>query len=175
MNIETNCAWNIVDKPYATVITPVYNRESTLKRAFESIQQQTFKDFEYIIIDDGSTDTSNAIARDFMNAADIPTMLITKENGGVHTARNAGIKNARGGYMLALTLTTNFCLTVWKSWFEDGKAYLRIAAKNTLKSKRDALMKMDMKLAIDFQREPISCLGLKLGNFMNRSGVSIAG
>lgn len=97
MNIETNCAWNIVDKPYATVITPVYNRESTLKRAFESIQQQTFKDFEYIIIDDGSTDTSNAIARDFMNAADIPTMLITKENGGVHTARNAGIKNARGG------------------------------------------------------------------------------
>lgn len=100
MNIQTNSTWNVVDKPYVTVITPVYNRQSTIKRAFESIQRQTFKNFEYIIIDDGSTDDSNAIARDFMNATNIPTMLITKGNGGVHSARNAGIKNARGGIFL---------------------------------------------------------------------------
>ena len=145
MNIQTNSTWNVVDKPYVTVITPVYNRQSTIKRAFESIQRQTFKNFEYIIIDDGSTDDSNAIARDFMNATNIPTMLITKGNGGVHSARNAGIKNARGGYILALTLMTNFCLTAWRSWFEDGKVYLQVSVMNTLKSKRDALMKMVMK------------------------------
>lgn len=108
MNIQTNSTWNVVDKPYVTVITPVYNRQSTIKRAFESIQRQTFKNFEYIIIDDGSTDDSNAIARDFMNATNIPTMLITKGNGGVHSARNAGIKNARGGVYSCLDSDDEF-------------------------------------------------------------------
>lgn len=83
-------------RPYFTIITPCYNRSTTIGRTIESVKRQDFRDFEYIIVDDGSQDDLDSIVMPFLNEADFPVMYIKKENGGVHTARNAAVKRARG-------------------------------------------------------------------------------
>ena len=88
--------------PLVTIITPVFNRKTLLVRAMNSVKKQTFKSFEYIIIDDGSTEDLDNVVIPFMDGADFPVMYIKKENGGVHTARNAGIKESRGKYIALL-------------------------------------------------------------------------
>lgn len=95
MKITTNKNWKSA-KPFFTVVTPVFNRHDILPRAIESIKKQTFRDFEYIIVNDGSTENLDDVIIPFMDETDIPVMYIKKPNGGVHTARNAGITQARG-------------------------------------------------------------------------------
>lgn len=81
-----------------SIIVPVYNVEQYLSRCIESVLSQTFKDFELILVDDGSTDSSGAIC-DHYAEKDNRIIVIHKENGGVSTARNVGIENARGEYI----------------------------------------------------------------------------
>lgn len=90
-----NGKWN-EHTPLITVITTLYNRRNTIRRAINSVARQTFRDFEYILVDDGSTEDSDDIVEAFMSEADFPVMYIKKPNGGVHTARNAGVREARG-------------------------------------------------------------------------------
>lgn len=93
-----NKAWDICISPLFTVITPVYNRKVLFKRTMESVARQTLKNFEYIVIDDGSQEKESIddIMEEFMEWADFPIMYIKKENGGVHSARNLGTKYGRG-------------------------------------------------------------------------------
>lgn len=93
--IIVNNKWDDA-KPYITVMTPVYNRTNTIRRTIRSIENQGFRDFEYIVVDDGSTDDIDTVILPFLNSSSIPVMYIKKENGGVHTARNAAVKYARG-------------------------------------------------------------------------------
>ena len=84
-----------------TVITPIYNRASFLPDLFRSLCDQTFKDFEWIIVDDGSDDdVSSAVDR--LPAAAFPVILLSKANGGKHTAVNMGVENAHGRLTLLL-------------------------------------------------------------------------
>ena len=89
-------------QPFFTVITPIYNRRATIQRTIDSVISQTFSDYEYIIIDDGSSQSSDDIIFDFLNATNIPAMYVKKENGGVHTARNVGYKYARGKFVVCI-------------------------------------------------------------------------
>ena len=82
--------------PKFSIIIPVYNVEKYLKRCLESVRQQTFSDFEVIIINDGSTDKSLSVAKKY------PYQIITTENKGLSSARNLGIKKAKGDYLLFL-------------------------------------------------------------------------
>ena len=68
--------------PYISVIVPVYNAESTLKKCIDSILVQDFTDFEVILIDDGSQDKSLQICEDFAKK-DNRIIVVHKENGGV--------------------------------------------------------------------------------------------
>ena len=96
-NIESNNAWkNIGRTPFVTVVTPVYNREDTILRAMQSVERQSYKDMEYIVVNDGSTDSTEEIIIDFLHKTTMPMLYVKKDNGGVHTARNLGIKLARG-------------------------------------------------------------------------------
>ena len=79
-----------------SIITPVYNRREELLRTFNSIKNQTYNDFEYIVVNDGSTIEIDDIVFDFMNSVSFPLLYIKKENGGVHTARNLAVTCARG-------------------------------------------------------------------------------
>ena len=97
--IITNKHWEEY-QPRVTIITPVYNRRKELPRAIQSVKKQVYRNFEYIIIDDGSTETVDDIVEDLMETADFPVMFIKKENGGVHTARNKGYEYGRGEFVL---------------------------------------------------------------------------
>lgn len=81
-----------------SVIVPVYNAEKYLRRCLESIVQQTYKDFEAIIINDGSVDNSEKICNEFANLNQ-NIQVITIANGGVSNARNIGLDVAKGDYI----------------------------------------------------------------------------
>ena len=84
-----------------SVITPIYNRASFLPGLFESLCHQTTKDFEWIIVDDGSTDDVRGAVENFLfDGFDV--RLYQKENGGKHTAINMGISEAEGELTLIL-------------------------------------------------------------------------
>lgn len=84
--------------PFITVIVPVYNVAEYLDRCCRSIVNQTFKDFELILVDDGSSDGSASIC-DKWEMSDKRIRCIHKKNGGVSAARNDGIGLARGQYI----------------------------------------------------------------------------
>lgn len=86
------------NKPKISVIVPVYNAEKYLDRCVESIINQTFKDFELILVDDGSTDDSGVLS-DKLATKDKRIKVFHKENGGVSSARNIGLDNALGKYV----------------------------------------------------------------------------
>jgi glycosyltransferase involved in cell wall biosynthesis len=81
-----------------SIIIPVYNKEQYIDGCLTSILNQTFADFELILVDDGSTDGSEAVCRRFAEA-DQRITLITKPNGGVSSARNVGLIKASGKYV----------------------------------------------------------------------------
>ena len=84
--------------PELSIIVPVYKVEKYISRCLDSILKQTFREFELIIIDDGSPDQSGLIA-DHYAKLDERIRIIHQENKGVSEARNVGIKNARGTYI----------------------------------------------------------------------------
>ena len=85
-----------------SIITPVYNVEACIERCIKSVINQTCKDFEFILIDDGSKDRSIHIAKSLLEVSDINYRIITQKNSGVSTARNEGIKQAIGEYITFL-------------------------------------------------------------------------
>lgn len=84
-----------------SVIVPIYNVEEYLKRCIESIVNQTFKNLEIILVDDGSTDASGEICDKYAEK-DTRIKVIHKKNGGLSSARNAGIDVAQGKYIAFL-------------------------------------------------------------------------
>lgn len=99
----TNCKWDESTKPLVTVITTTYNRPELLKRAMESVDAQTFKDMEYIVVDNGSSESLDETVMPFMDSASIPVMFIKRSEGiGPHTGKNSAIANARGRYLTML-------------------------------------------------------------------------
>lgn len=82
-----------------SVIIPVYNAEETLRRCLDSLVRQQFSDYELLIINDGSTDGSDAICREYANTYSC-VRYFAKENGGVSSARNLGLEQAKGEYIL---------------------------------------------------------------------------
>lgn len=85
-----------------SIITPVYNVERCIHKTINSIINQSSKDFELLLIDDGSKDRSIEIARDLLEKSDINYRIITQENSGVSAARNRGIQEAIGEYVCFL-------------------------------------------------------------------------
>ncbi|MBR5282462.1 MAG: glycosyltransferase [Alistipes sp.] len=81
-----------------SIIVPVYNTEKYLDRCIQSILAQTYTDFELLLVDDGSTDSSGAIC-DKYAAEDSRVKVFHKENGGVSSARNFGLDKARGEWI----------------------------------------------------------------------------
>lgn len=85
-------------EPIISVIVPVYNVEKFIKKSIESLINQTFKEFEVLIVDDGSEDKSIEIAKKIASN-DNRFIFLTKENGGLSDARNYGIERAKGEYL----------------------------------------------------------------------------
>ena len=80
-----------------TVVIPFYNSSKTIRNSIKSIQNQTFKKFEVIFVDDGSVDESLSIIE--REKCDIPVRILKQDNKGQGAARNFGIKNACFNYI----------------------------------------------------------------------------
>ncbi len=103
-----------------TVFTPVYNRSKELINVYKSLVSQTYIDFEWLIVDDGSSDGTKEIVEDWINEDKLSINYIYKKNGGKHTAHNLGVKNAKGELFLILdsddTCVENALEILLKSW-----------------------------------------------------------
>lgn len=110
--------------PLISMIVPVYNVEDYLSKCIDSILAQTFKDFELILIDDGSTDNCGSICDEYA-LKDNRVKVIHKKNGGVSSARNTALDIAKGEYI-------TFCDSddyIDSDWLEY--LYCGIVQKNT--------------------------------------------
>lgn len=87
---------------YFTVCIPIYNRAHTIIRTLDSLERQQFKDFEILMIDDGSKDNLTEVLDDWQQKNTHEIRYIYKENGGKHTALNVGIENAKGRFFIIL-------------------------------------------------------------------------
>lgn len=118
--IRTNYLWNLPKNIKITVFTPIYNRRKLLNRVINSVESQTLREIEYILIDDGSIEQIDDIVDKYLSVASIPVMYIKKANGGVHTARNLGWRNARGILSLCIDsddeLLPDACEVFWSTW-----------------------------------------------------------
>lgn len=85
-------------KPIISIIVPIYNVEKYLPKCIDSILNQTFKEFELILVDDGSLDNSGRICDEY-SKKDKRIRVIHKENGGVSSARNVGVESSLGNYI----------------------------------------------------------------------------
>lgn len=103
-----------------TVFTPTYNRKHTIHRVYESLQAQTFRDFEWVVVDDGSTDGTNQLIEQWQAEADFPIVYLYQQNSGKHIAFNRGVKSARGHFFLVIDsddgFTANSLQTMLEWW-----------------------------------------------------------
>lgn len=113
-------------------IVPVYNTEKYLKKCLDSLVNQTYKDFEIIIVNDGSTDNSiniiNEYSKKYKNIK-----VINQKNGGLSHARNEGVKNANGKYIL----------------FVDSDDYVETELLNEVEQKIDGLDLLRFQVVIE--------------------------
>lgn len=79
-----------------TIFTPTYNRAHTISRTYQSLTRQTCKDFEWLVVDDGSTDSTKLLISSWLNKSDFVIRYIQKPNAGKYKAYNWGLREAKG-------------------------------------------------------------------------------
>jgi len=147
-----------------SIVTPTYNRGELLKRCFASLQRQSCKDFEWIIVDDGSKDNTAAIVTSFQaEAPSIPIQYVFKENGGKHTALNASHPYIQGKYVLILdsddTLTEDAVAKVldgWRCWDDKPQVGIVTFLKGTDRNHPNCYA-TDEKTPVDIISYPRIC------------------
>ena len=114
--------------PFLSIVTPAYNRGELLKDCWMSLKSQTDKSFEWIIVDDGSTDnTEAAVSQMIIQTPEMSITYVKKENGGKHTALNASHPYIKGYYVLILdsddVLIPEAVRMIHEEWqkYEDDK------------------------------------------------------
>jgi glycosyltransferase involved in cell wall biosynthesis len=88
--------------PTISVFVPTYNRAHLLGRVYASLKAQSFKDFEWIIVDDGSRDNTSELVTGWQQESPFTIQYLRKANGGKHTIINPGVEMARGEFMVIL-------------------------------------------------------------------------
>lgn len=91
-----------VRSPKISVVTPTYNRAYVLGRVYDSLVSQTFADFEWIVVDDGSSDETEALVRSWIEEGKLELTYKRQENTGQYAAVNRGVEQARGEFITLL-------------------------------------------------------------------------
>lgn len=141
-----------------SIIVPVYNVELFLKKCVNSILNQTFSNIEVILVDDGSTDSSKNICKQFQQI-DSRIRVITKINGGLSDARNAGLDVATGDYIIFVDsddyVNENFVMKLVKS-LEKNSAEIAICGFNVVKATNNYEETLDSTAGVFSGRELLS-------------------
>ena len=116
--------------PLVSVIIPCYNLENYIVECIKSVEQQSFYDFEIIVVDDGSKDGSVQSIKNYISESGVSNIeLVCKKNGGASSARNEGMKHAKGKYIS----------------FIDGDDFINA---DYLKNRVDAMIQNDTDLCV---------------------------
>ncbi len=103
-----------------TIVTPTYNREGNLYTLYESLLNQTNKDFDWLIIDDGSKDNTREVVEGFIAENKIPIRYLYKENGGKHSALNVAFREVQSELLFIVdsddVLTPDAVETILNDW-----------------------------------------------------------
>lgn len=91
-----------INLPKVSVIIPTYNRADLLPRAIGSVLNQTFRDFELIVVDDGSTDNTKEVVKEFQKKDERVRYIWRENSSGAAKPKNEGIKNSKGDYIAIL-------------------------------------------------------------------------
>lgn len=137
-----------------TVFTPTYNRAHLLRDLYDSLGRQTSKDFEWLIVDDGSTDNTEAVVASWLSESRFTVRYYKKENGGKHTAINMGAELAAGELFFIVdsddTLTEDAVETISAEWSRVrhknlcGMSFLRGGkVDGVLRSKKESMFPED--------------------------------
>lgn len=112
-----------MDNVIISIIIPIYNVEEYLIQCLDSVKNQSFKNFEALLIDDGSIDSSAKICKDYTNK-DSRFKYFYKQNGGLSDARNYGIKRSKGNYLSFLDsddfIDEDYLLVLYKGLLSTG-------------------------------------------------------
>ena len=127
-----------------SIIVPIYNKEDYLPQCLDSIINQSYTNFEVLLVNDGSTDSSGIICQEYAER-DSRFRYIEKENGGVSSARNLGLERSEGAYITFIDSddwvefnylevlynalrenNADVAISSYKSYYLDGKFYLRV-------------------------------------------------
>ena len=113
-----------MNNPLITVFTPTFNRVDFLPKVYSSLKKQEYRDFEWLIVDDGSSDNTETVINDFILEDEILIHYIKQPNSGKHKAINKGVSVAKGELFLILdsddTLPKN-SLSIIKQYYVDIK------------------------------------------------------
>lgn len=90
------------EAPFFTVFTPTFNRAGTLRRPYESLQKQTLRDFEWLVIDDGSTDNTRELVQGWQREADFPIRYVWQENASKAAAWNRAFEMAKAPFVVVI-------------------------------------------------------------------------
>lgn len=142
-----------------TILTPTFNRDYILKKAYNSLLNQNNKKFEWLIIDDGSTDKTKELVNKFKSENKIKIRYFYKKNGGKHTALNFGINKAKGDLILILDsddyLRKDAVELVYKYWdkYKDNDKLCGITFLRKIKNPMYRFEKFDECISnfIDFK------------------------
>src|SRR5664279_25603 len=88
--------------PFFTVFTPTYNRAHTVGRVFDSLRAQTFRDFEWLAVDDGSTDNTPELIASWAAKSNFPLRNFRQAHTGKHIAHNFAMREARGEFFMVV-------------------------------------------------------------------------
>jgi hypothetical protein len=102
-----------------TIITPTYNRAYTLERLYFSLKDQDSHKFEWVVVDDGSTDRTKLLLSDFVSSSPFQTQVVSQSNSGKHAAINAGVSMSSGEWVFIVdsddALTHDAISTIYKN------------------------------------------------------------
>ena len=110
-----------------TIFTPTFNRKELLEKLYKSLQKQTFKDFEWLIVDDGSTDGTGEKVKEFLEESKLDIKYFYKENGGKQRAYNFATDKANGEIFICLDSDDEYVenglgtiLKYWEKYEKNG-------------------------------------------------------
>jgi glycosyltransferase involved in cell wall biosynthesis len=119
-----------------TVFTPTFNREATLHRVWDSLSAQTFRNFEWLVVDDGSADDTPKLVAGWSQGAAFPVRYFRQDNAGKHVAMNRGAREADGElFIIADSDDTfdpdslEFLSATWDSISEDREHFVGVTAR----------------------------------------------
>ena len=138
----------IVQTPFFSIIVPIYKVEKYIMQCVNSILEQTFSDYELILVDDGSPDSCPLIC-DQLKERNSKIKVIHKQNGGVSSARNLGLKHANGKYVCFVDSDDYYsrkdALQVIKNELDNSNADVLILKAQEISTQDDVVLECKEK------------------------------